>query len=168
MLSHDREAVGREYQSDADPVVPGPRRTPVLVVIVGQIGIADDPSVGGAVTDPQPPDGPGRPGRAEGWRPGQAQGQAGQLDRTGVPPLDDQGPVPGVSPVRDHEPRIALDVGDLWQPRFPTPELVRAAADLLPTIREQTGRDAIPTEGPRWEIVVSSGVVRVRARDYAR
>jgi hypothetical protein len=73
--------------------------------------------------------------------------------------------VAAVVSVREHEPGIALDVGDLWQPRFPTPELVHAAADLLPTIREQTGRDAEMAEGPRWEIVVSPGVVRVRTRD---
>jgi hypothetical protein len=57
---------------------------------------------------------------------------------------------------------------DLWQPRFPTPELVLAAADLLPSIREPSGRDAELAEGPRWEIVVSPGAVRVRTRDYAR
>ncbi|WP_300008181.1 hypothetical protein [Pseudonocardia sp.] len=43
-----------------------------------------------------------------------------------------------------------------------------AAADLLPSITEQSGRDAVIGEGPRWEIVVSPGVIRVRTRDYAR
>lgn len=45
---------------------------------------------------------------------------------------------------------------------------MHAAADLLPSISEQTGRDAVLGEGPRWEIVVSPGVIRVRTRDYAR
>ncbi len=148
--------------------MPRARRIAVLVVIVGQIDIADGPGVGGAVADRQRPEGPARPGRAEGWRPGQAQGQAGQLIGTVAPPLDDQGCVPIALSGRDHEPRIDLGVGELWQPRFPTAELVHAAADLLPTIREQTGRDVEMAEGPRWEIVVSPGVIRIRTRDYAR
>jgi hypothetical protein len=45
---------------------------------------------------------------------------------------------------------------------------VHAAADLLPSISEQAGRAAVLDEGPRWEIVVSPGVIRVRTRDYAR
>jgi hypothetical protein len=61
-----------------------------------------------------------------------------------------------------------MDVSDVWRPQFPTPELVHAAADLLPSNREQSGRDAELAEGPRREIVVSPGVVRVRTRDYAR
>ena len=43
-----------------------------------------------------------------------------------------------------------------------------AAADLLPSVREAGGRDATLSEGPRWEVVVSPGVIRVRTRDYAR
>jgi hypothetical protein len=45
---------------------------------------------------------------------------------------------------------------------------VGAAADLLPSIRESGGRDATLGEGPRWEVVVSPGVIRVRTRDYGR
>jgi hypothetical protein len=45
---------------------------------------------------------------------------------------------------------------------------VGAAADLLPSIREAGGRDATLGEGPRWEVVVSPGVIRVRTRDYAK
>jgi hypothetical protein len=33
---------------------------------------------------------------------------------------------------------------------------------------ESAGRDAVLGEGPRWEIVVSPSVIRVRTRDYAR
>jgi len=56
----------------------------------------------------------------------------------------------------------------LWRTRFPGPELVGAAADLLPSVQPPNGRAAQITEGPRWEIVVSPGVLRVRTRDYAR
>ncbi|MGH3985620.1 MAG: hypothetical protein ACRDST_23800 [Pseudonocardiaceae bacterium] len=43
-----------------------------------------------------------------------------------------------------------------------------AAADLLPSIREGGGRNTTLREGPRWEVVVSPGVIRVRTRDYAK
>jgi hypothetical protein len=59
-----------------------------------------------------------------------------------------------------------MDVSELWRPQFSTPELVRAAGDLLPSIHEPSGREAELTEGPRWEIVVSPRVIRVRTRDY--
>ena len=39
---------------------------------------------------------------------------------------------------------------------------MHAAAGLLPSIAEPTDRDAALGEGPRWEIVVSSGVIRLR------
>lgn len=39
------------------------------------------------------------------------------------------------------------------------------AADLIPHVTDDPG---ITAEGPRWEIVVSPGVFRVRTRDYAR
>jgi hypothetical protein len=70
--------------------------------------------------------------------------------------------------VLEHGLGNAVDVCDLWRPRFPTPELVHAAADLLPSIHDPSGRDAELAEGPRWEVVVSPGVIRVRTRDYAR
>lgn len=43
-----------------------------------------------------------------------------------------------------------------------------AAAELLPAIREAGGRDTTLGEGPRWEVVVSPGVIRVRTRDYVK
>ncbi len=43
-----------------------------------------------------------------------------------------------------------------------------AAADLLPTVQPTSGRHAEIAEGPRWEIVVSPGVLRVRTRDHAK
>ena len=43
-----------------------------------------------------------------------------------------------------------------------------AAADLLPTVHATSGRHAEIGEGPRWEIVVSPGVLRVRTRDHAK
>jgi len=45
---------------------------------------------------------------------------------------------------------------------------VGAAADLLPAVQRTTGRTSEIGEGPRWEIVVSPGVLRVRTRDYAK
>jgi hypothetical protein len=45
---------------------------------------------------------------------------------------------------------------------------VEAAADLLPSITDPSGSGSVISEGPRWEIVVSPGVIRVRTRDYAR
>jgi hypothetical protein len=62
-----------------------------VLVRSAQIGTLGRPVLGGAATNRWLPDGPGRPGRAEDWRPGQAQGQAGQLDETGAPPPDGQG-----------------------------------------------------------------------------
>lgn len=59
-------------------------------------------------------------------------------------------------------------VAGLWRPTFPDAELVGAAADLLPAIRETGGRDATLSEKPRWEVVLSAGVIRVRTRDYAK
>jgi hypothetical protein len=139
-----------------------------VLVRGAQFGTLGSPVLGGAATDRQRPDGPGRPGRAGGWRPGQAQGQAGQLDVTGAPPADGQWHAPPAISGRDLDEDVLADVGELWRPRFPGPELVHAAADLLPSISEQAGRDSVLGEGPRWEIVISPGVIRVRTRDYAR
>jgi hypothetical protein len=58
--------------------------------------------------------------------------------------------------------------GAFWTPTFPGADLVQHAADMLPSIREASGRDAVLTEGPRWEIKVSPGTIRIRTRDYAR
>jgi hypothetical protein len=57
---------------------------------------------------------------------------------------------------------------DLWRPAFPSADLVQHAADLVPSIREASGRDSVLTEGPRWEVKVSPGTLRVRTRDYAK
>jgi hypothetical protein len=67
------------------------------------------------------------------------------------------------------EHQKAAEPAPLWQPSFPSPELVHHAADLIPHISaDLVGEDSLLTEGPRWEIVVSPGVFRVRTRDYAR
>lgn len=131
------------------------------------IGTKHIPNAGGAGTDRRLPAGPGRPGRAEGWRPGQAAGRAGVPNATEAPPAGAGGVASAISacPVDEH---TSANVAELWQPNFPTPELVAAAADLLPSITEPSGRDSVLGEGPRWEIVVSPGVIRVRTRDYAR
>ncbi|MFC5064939.1 rolling circle replication-associated protein [Actinomycetospora atypica] len=50
-------------------------------------------------------------------------------------------------------------------PAFPSPELVDAAAAMLPAIREEPGTLA---EGRRWELTVGPGVFAVACRDWAR
>lgn len=56
----------------------------------------------------------------------------------------------------------------MWRPAFPRPELVGAAAHLLPSLHDSAGRARKIGEGPQWEIVLSPGVPRVRTRDYAK
>ncbi|WP_018332426.1 rolling circle replication-associated protein [Actinomycetospora chiangmaiensis] len=53
----------------------------------------------------------------------------------------------------------------LWTPAFPSPELVDAAAAILPAVREEPGTLA---EGPRWELTVGPGIFQVACRDWAR
>jgi hypothetical protein len=138
------------------------------VVILAQIGTADSLCSAAPLRIGRGRTARAARGRAGGWRPGQAQGQAGQLEVTVAPPHEINGHVPCAVSVQEHEPGNAVDVSVLWQPHFPTAELVHAAADLLPSIREPSRRATELAEGPRWEIVVSPGVVRVRTRDYAR
>lgn len=147
---------------------PLPRRSIGVLVMGAQICTMDIPSAGDADTDRLRPAGPGRPGCAEGWHPGQAAGPAGMPDGTGVPPAGSAGLVPSAISVRNIDEHTRANVDGLWRPAFPTPELVHAAADLLPSVREASGRDVKLGEGPRWEVVVSPGVIRVRTRDYAR
>lgn len=59
-------------------------------------------------------------------------------------------------------------IAQIWQPAFPSTDLVSAAANLLPAIREAGGRDELLREGPRWEITIGPGVIAVGTRDYAR
>jgi hypothetical protein len=77
----------------------------------------------------------------------------------------DAGLVLYTEPARNPQEFTGFDIGALWQPRFATGELIGAAAELLPAISELPGAIA---EGPRWQIVISPGVLRVRTRDYAR
>jgi len=58
----------------------------VVLVSREQVGTVDRPSAGGAVADRPLPAGPGRPGRAAGWRPREAAGRAGSLSGPGAPP----------------------------------------------------------------------------------
>ncbi len=78
------------------------------------------------------------------------------------------GLVPCAISVRDDNRPPEQTAAELWRPAFPRPELVGAAADLLPSVQGSTGRATEIYEGPRWEIVVSPGVLRVRTRDYAK
>jgi hypothetical protein len=57
-------------------------------------------------------------------------------------------------------------IAELWQPAFPSTELVDQAAALLPAIHEAVGQEL--TEGPRTYIRIGPGVVEVRSRDFAR
>lgn len=79
-----------------------------------------------------------------------------------------QGLVPCAITVRGHGRGAAGSLDGLWCPVFPRADLVGAAADLLPSVREVGGRGELLGEGPRWEVVVSPGVIRVQTRDYAR
>jgi hypothetical protein len=113
------------------------------------------------------PAGAGRPGRAAGLSPGRVERRAGAKSALEEPPYPD-GLVPCAITVRDHEEVPGWSPDGLWQPAFPGPELVGAAADLLPSVQQPSGRTATLSEGPRWEVVISPGVIRVRTRDYAR
>ena len=60
-----------------------------------------------------------------------------------------------------------------WVPcgsrRFRVPSSCEHAADLIPHIKAgAVGESSEISEGPRWEIVVSPGMFRVRTRDYAK
>ncbi|MGH3897755.1 MAG: hypothetical protein ACRDTA_05760, partial [Pseudonocardiaceae bacterium] len=110
---------------------------------------------------------PGLPGRAEGRSPGAAEGRSEQFS-TAVSDGGGFGLVPCAITVRDDDRLAGWGIGGLWRPAFPGPELVGAAADVLPHVREHGGRDVVVGEGPRWEVVVSPGVLRVRTRSYAK
>src|SRR5437868_4586684 len=112
------------------------------------------------------PAGAGRPGRAGGQSPGRVERRAGSASTPEESPSPG-GLVPCAITVRDHETQSDWTVDGLWQPAFPGAELVEAAADLLPSIQESSSNTATLSEGPRWEVVVSPGVIRVRTRDYA-
>jgi hypothetical protein len=86
------------------------------------------------------------------------------LDGPAAPPAG-AGFVLYTEPRRDSQQFTGFDIGQLWQPHFATAELTGAAADLLPAIAELPGAIG---EGPRWQIVISPGVLRVRTRDYTR
>lgn len=58
-----------------------------------------------------------------------------------------------------------LDARSVWAPRFPRAEGVSAAAAELPAIGDGVGA---LREGPRFEVWVAPGMVRVGARDWAR
>ncbi|MFC0437678.1 hypothetical protein [Kutzneria buriramensis] len=59
-------------------------------------------------------------------------------------------------------------ISQLWQPTFPSPELVDQAAALLPQVRRAAGPDHVLTEGPRTYITIGPGVISVRTKDFAR
>ncbi len=110
--------------------------------------------------------GPGRPPRAGGRSGGGAGWGRG---RAGAAPGGPAGLVPYAITVRQEDKEdLSAERAGLWQPRFPSAELVQHAADLLPSIGDESGWAAELAEGPRWEIVVSPGVIRVRTRDYAK
>lgn len=99
--------------------------------------------------------------------PGRVERRAGEASTPEESPSPG-GLVPCAITVRDHEKGPDWSLRSLWTPAFPAPELVRAAADLLPSIQAASWTSATLSEGPRWEVVVSPGVIRVRTRDYAR
>lgn len=105
---------------------------------------------------------PGVPGRAEGGRPGGADGLV-TCAITGRFPTSPT-PVPP-SPL---PPQGDYVVGPLWQPLVITAELLARVAKSFPAVREAAGPGVEQGEGPRWEIVISPGAVQVRTTDWAK
>lgn len=74
------------------------------------------------------------------------------------------------SPAPGSEPSLWEQCGPR-APRFPTPDLIGHAADLVPRTPTPThaptgeGPQGI-VEGPQWQIVIAPGLVRVQTRDY--
>ena len=65
-------------------------------------------------------------------------------------------------------PAVADSVAGIWQPAFPSAELVSVAAALIPAIQEVAGPAVDLAEGPRWEFVIAPGALQVRTRDWAK
>lgn len=75
---------------------------------------------------------------------------------------------------------ISARPGDLWTPRFPSPDLVQAAAAMFtstatPGASKSAGSGAAlaarrweQQEGPRWRISIAPGVIQIGQRDPAR
>src|SRR4051794_31825585 len=82
-----------------------------------------------------PPAGAGRPGRAAGLSPGRVERRAGSAWASEELPSP-TGLVSCAITVRDREKHTDWTADELWQPAFPRPDLVGAAADLLPLVRE--------------------------------
>lgn len=69
----------------------------------------------------------------------------------------------GVVPETPHALLLAA-----WKPNFPSPELLREAAALLPLIHHATDENGLLAEGPRSYIRIGPGVVELRTKDFAR
>ena len=69
------------------------------------------------------------------------------------------------TPAEDLSVEVPDSVAGLWSPRFPSPELVDAAAALLPAVVEAPGTLA---EGPRWELTVGPGMFAVACHDWSK
>jgi hypothetical protein len=135
-------------RAEPDGRVPECGDSTVILVNCEQLGIADFPSAGGAVANQPLPAGRGRPGRAAGWRL-RAAGRADLLHGTGAPPTG-VGLVPFAVAVRDSTERTLANVGDVWRPGFPRPDLIAAAADLLPIPMRAGGKLLLHRLDPRW------------------
>ena len=105
------------------PRPPGTKIGWTVPMIREQLAEMDEPKAGGAAPGRLRPAGPGRPGRSAGLRTGRADGQAGSVAGTEAPPAP-FGLVPSAITVRDPENRTEPDLGELWRPAFPGPELV--------------------------------------------
>lgn len=69
----------------------------------------------------------------------------------------------------EQESELGSDlIAQLWSPRFPTPDLVSAAAQQVPSVEQPVGPGSELAEGPHWEFTVGPGMVSVRSKDYAR
>ncbi|WP_285509918.1 hypothetical protein [Actinokineospora sp. NBRC 105648] len=59
-------------------------------------------------------------------------------------------------------------IASVWRPDFPTREMVRQAADLVPLIPRDTSTASVLAEGPRPLLRIAPGVIALRGRDDAR
>ncbi|GAA4940103.1 hypothetical protein EV188_106233 [Actinomycetospora succinea] len=82
----------------------------------------------------------------------------------GTPNTTDTDPA-DAEPETVQTPAVPDSAAGLWEPAFPSPELVHAAAALLPAITEAPGTLA---EGPRWELTVGPGMFAVACHDWSK
>lgn len=104
----------------------------------------------------------GHPGVSSAGAPREAkrsESRPGDPGREAAPP----GLVTSAITVRETDPSVSALIADLFQPRFPSRDMLASAAAWVPRIEPWRGQ-----EGPRHRLVIAPGVLAVEARDYAR